>query len=75
MLRRWPVSPGRGEREYLERMRDAHLRPYQVTDVKVEKTDFSKVVCPGETIIWDAGKGLKVGDERSVTFTARRVKD
>ena len=37
--------------------------------------DFSKVVVPGETIIWDAGKGLKVGDERSVTFTARRVRD
>ena len=52
-----------------------HLLPYQVTDVKVEKTDFAKVVCPGETLIWDAGKGLKVGDERSVTFTARRVRD
>jgi hypothetical protein len=52
-----------------------YLLPYQVTDVRVEKTDFSKVVCPGETLIWDAGKGLKVGDERSVTFTARRVKD
>jgi hypothetical protein len=33
------------------------------------------VVVPGETIIWDAGKGLKVGDERSITFTARRVRD
>jgi hypothetical protein len=43
--------------------------------VKVEKTDFSKVVLPGETIIWDAGTGLKVGDERSVTFTARWVRD
>ena len=52
-----------------------YLLPYQVTDVKVEKTDFSKVVVPGETIIWDAGKGLKVGDERSVTFTARRARD
>jgi hypothetical protein len=52
-----------------------YLLPYQVTDVKVEETDFSKVVLPGETIIWDAGKGLKVGDERSVTFTARRVRD
>jgi hypothetical protein len=52
-----------------------YLLPYQVTDVRVEKSDFSKVVCPGETIIWDAGKGLKVGDERSVTFTAKRVKD
>lgn len=52
-----------------------HLLPYQVTDVKVEKSDFAKVVCPGETLIWDAGKGLKVGDERTVTFTARRVKD
>ena len=36
---------------------------------------FSKVILPGETIIWDAGKGLKVGDQRSVTFTARRVRD
>lgn len=52
-----------------------HLLPYQVTDAKVEKTDFAKVVCPGETLIWDAGKGLKVGDERSVTLTARRVKE
>jgi hypothetical protein len=52
-----------------------YLLPYQVTDAKVEKTDFAKVVLPGETIIWDAGKGLKVGDERSVTFTARRVMD
>jgi hypothetical protein len=51
------------------------LRPYQVTDVMVEKTDFSKVILPGETIIWDAGKGLKVSDERSVTFAARRVRD
>jgi hypothetical protein len=33
------------------------------------------VVVPGETLIWDAGQGLKVGDERSVTFTSRRVKD
>jgi hypothetical protein len=49
--------------------------PYQVTDVRVERSDFAKVVCPGETLIWDAGKGLKVGDERSVTFPARRVKD
>src|SRR5262249_995293 len=30
-----------------------YLLPYQVTDVRVEKSDFSKVVCPGETIIWD----------------------
>jgi hypothetical protein len=53
----------------------SYLLPYQVADVKVEKSDFSKVVVPGETIIWDAGKGLKVGDERGVTFTARRVRD
>jgi hypothetical protein len=33
------------------------------------------VVLPGETLIWDAGKGLKAGDERSVMFTARRVLD
>ncbi|MDY3560556.1 hypothetical protein R5W23_001791 [Gemmata sp. JC673] len=52
-----------------------YLLPYQVTDVKVEKSGFAKVVCPGETLIWDAGKGLKVGDERSVTFTAKRVKN
>jgi hypothetical protein len=36
---------------------------------------LSKVVLPGETIVWDAGNGLKVGDERSVTLTARRVSD
>ncbi|QEL19622.1 hypothetical protein [Limnoglobus roseus] len=52
-----------------------HLLPYQVTDVAIEKSDFAKVVCPGETLIWDAGKGLKVGDVRSVTFTAKRVPD
>jgi hypothetical protein len=52
-----------------------YMLPYQVTEVKVEETDFSKVVVPGETIIWDAGQGLKVGDERGVTFTARRVRD
>ena len=51
----------------------AYLLPFQVTDVKVEATDFAKVVCPGETLIWDAGTGLKVGDERTVTLTARRV--
>ncbi|HEY2786994.1 MAG TPA: hypothetical protein VGJ05_18680 [Fimbriiglobus sp.] len=53
----------------------AYLLPFQVTDVKVESTDFAKVVVPGETIIWDAGKGLKVGDVRTVTLTAKRVKD
>ena len=52
-----------------------YLLPYQVADVKVERTDFAKVVCPGETLIWDAGKGLKVGEERSVTFTARRLEE
>ena len=31
------MSLGRGEREYLERMRDAHLRPYQVTEVKLDE--------------------------------------
>jgi hypothetical protein len=50
-----------------------YLLPFQVKDVKVEKTDFAKVVCPSQTLIWDAGKGLKVGDERSVTFTARKL--
>src|SRR6185369_15551549 len=53
----------------------SYLLPHQVTDVKVEATDFAKVVCPGETIIWDAGKGLKVGDDRRVTLTARKVRD
>ena len=53
----------------------AYLLPYQVADAKVESTDFAKVVLPGETIVWDAGRGLKVGDERSVTFTAKRVED
>lgn len=52
-----------------------HLLPFRVTDAKVEACDFAKVVVPGETIIWDAGKGLKVGEERSVTFTAKRVAD
>ncbi|WP_169976685.1 hypothetical protein [Tautonia rosea] len=52
-----------------------YLLPYQVTDVKVETTDFSKVVVPGETILWDAGTGLNVGDERFVTFTARRLRN
>ena len=46
-----------------------YLLPFQVTETKVEKTDFAKVVLPGETIIWDAGIGLKPGDERSVVFT------
>jgi hypothetical protein len=46
-----------------------------VTDVHVEKTDFAKVVCPGETFIRDAGKELKVGEGRSVTLTARNVMD
>jgi hypothetical protein len=53
----------------------AFLLPFQVADAKVETTDFAKVVLPGETIIWDAGQGLKVGDERAVTFTARRLND
>ena len=52
----------------------SYLLPYQVTDVKVEKSNFAKVIVPGETLLWDAGKGLKVGDERSVTFTAKRIK-
>lgn len=34
LLRRAGAGLARGEREYLERMRDTHLRPYQVTDVK-----------------------------------------
>lgn len=53
----------------------AHLLPFSVADAKVESTDFAKVVLPGETIVWDAGKGLKVGDERRVTFTAKRLPD
>ena len=35
----------------------SYLLPFQVKDMKVEKTDFAKVVCPGQTLIWDAGKG------------------
>ena len=53
----------------------SYLLPYNVTDVKLEKSDFAKVVIPGETLIWDAGKGLKVGDERSFTFTAKRLQN
>ena len=53
----------------------SYLLPYQVTDVKVEDSDFARVVCPGETLIWDAGKGLKVGEERHIRFTARKVKN
>ncbi|HND53411.1 MAG TPA: hypothetical protein PLV92_13470, partial [Pirellulaceae bacterium] len=53
----------------------SHLLPFEVTEVKIEESGFAKVVVPGETLIWDAGKGLKVGDERSVVFTARRVGD
>ncbi len=53
----------------------SYLLPYQVRDVKVEETDFAKVVCPGETLIWDAGKGLTSGDVRQVRFTARRLRD
>jgi hypothetical protein len=52
-----------------------YLLPFAVTDVRVEASDFAKVVCPGETLIWDAGRGLKVGEERGVTLTARRVTD
>jgi hypothetical protein len=37
MLRRQGASLGRGEREYLDRMRDTHLRPYQITDVKLDE--------------------------------------
>jgi hypothetical protein len=34
MLQREAARLTRGEREYLARMRDSHLRPYQVTDLK-----------------------------------------
>jgi len=38
LLLRGPAGAlGRGEREYLERMRDTHVRPYQVTDVKPDE--------------------------------------
>ncbi len=50
----------------------SYLLPCQVTDVKVDETGFSKVVVPGETMIWDAGNGLRIGDERGIMFTARR---
>ncbi len=36
-LRQPAGALGRGEREYLERMRDTHMRPYQVTDVKLDE--------------------------------------
>lgn len=52
----------------------SHLLPCQVTDVEVESSNFAKVVVPGETLIWDAGKGLQVGEERRVVFRARRVR-
>ena len=48
----------------------SHLLPGNFSDVQIEKSDFAKVVIPGETLIWDAGTGLKVGDQREVTFTA-----
>lgn len=53
----------------------SHLLPFQVDEVNIEKSDFAKVVVPGETILWDAGTGLKVGDERKLIFTARRILD
>lgn len=53
----------------------AYLLPFSVTDVKVESSDFAKVVVPGDTLIWDAGGGLKVGDRRQVVLTARRQGD
>ena len=53
----------------------SYLLPCELSDVQIEKTDFAKVVIPGETLIWDAGAGLKVGEERSVTFTAMQRKD
>ena len=34
LLRRRAARLRPGEREYLERMRDTHLRPYQVVDVQ-----------------------------------------
>jgi hypothetical protein len=37
LQRRQATSLGRGEREYLERMRGTHLRAYQVTDVKLDE--------------------------------------
>ena len=36
VLRR-PTTLGPGEREYLERMRETHLRPYQVTEVRPDE--------------------------------------
>jgi hypothetical protein len=50
----------------------SHLLPESLSDVQIEKSDFAKVVIPGDSLIWDAGTGLKVGDQRSVTFTAAR---
>jgi hypothetical protein len=50
----------------------SHLLLESLSDVQIEKSDFAKVVIPGDSLIWDAGTGLKVGDQRSVTFTAAR---
>ncbi|MEE2713995.1 MAG: hypothetical protein VX913_14595 [Planctomycetota bacterium] len=48
------------------------LLPFQVSDVADQETDFKKVVVADETLIWDAGVGLQVGDVRRLTFTATR---
>ena len=48
------------------------LLPFQVSNVADQETDFKKVVVADETLIWDAGKGLQVGDARRLTFTATR---
>ena len=43
-----------------------------MSNVADQETDFKKVVVADETLIWDAGKGLQVGDARRLTFTATR---
>ncbi|MFO0953995.1 MAG: hypothetical protein U0835_23145 [Isosphaeraceae bacterium] len=53
----------------------SYLLPFQVSEARVEKTDFARVIIPGETLLWDAGQGLKLGEERTVTFTAKRIAD
>jgi len=43
--------------------------------VKVEKSDFSKVVCPGGDPDLGRGKRPEGWEERSVTLTARELRD
>jgi hypothetical protein len=51
----------------------ASLLPYQVTDVKLVKSDFTKAVVSGQSIVWNAGKELKKGDKRTLVFTCKKA--